>query len=421
MEDISNANVTPETNSTNNMENTEQTIAPETPVKKKKRFSLKIKLLIFFLSIPVIFLSMLVVIFLIQKALNARVGFDKTDNPPIIEPVKVQPETTFLDASVDKFTLEYPLNSIFTPPSSFDETRTYTITYKGARQAEDITGEENLADGYIMKIVVHKDTINQNVRDITQRKRDSYQQICTAGFSPKDIKSTKIDTIDARNFIILNCPYDLKESFALLHGNLYEIVQIQRGDLGYIEKYKQETEKILSSFLFIDKPLAPELPTTKTYYNSKHAFSFEHPLMDETCCKINGPVFGNPEKQVILGDKETYDQSKGKSFDGFGVFIDLNKEHRTFEEYMEIQKATLQDEYKVITGKRPSNPQESEVEVGNVKAVMLKNYAWWGDMVYFQYPANDKFVIISKVDASKGSFDETFEVILESFKFNLKR
>lgn len=389
-------------------------------VNKRKRIPLKFKLFIAFISIPLLILIFLFVIFFIQKSLNTRTKFEKENNIPT-EPIVVEQEITTLNAASDKFTLEYPANTELKMPKKDDEVRTYSITYKGPRQPGEIKNEYDLIDGYIVKVMVHKDTINTDIKEIAERKKISYQQICMTGYTQEETLQTTLDTVDAYTFTIQNCPINIKETFALLHNSIYEVVQIYRGDLGYVEKHKQESEKIYNSFVFLDKPDAPELPTVQTYIHNNHQFSFEHPLLDDKCCDVNGPVFGNAEKLVVLADKNSYEQNSGRFFDGFGVFIDLNKENRTFDEYMEIQKATLLDEYKVITGKSSTNFSESEIEVGGVQAVLLKNYAWWGDMIYFQYPSSNKFMIISKVESTPESFNDSFNTILKSFKFNIKK
>ncbi|EKD99730.1 MAG: hypothetical protein ACD_22C00188G0001, partial [uncultured bacterium] len=130
--------------------------------------------------------------------------------------------------------------------------------------------------------------------------------------------------------------------------------------------------------------------------------------MDKTCCNTNGPVYGDAKRIVVFGDKRSYDANNGKSFNGFGIYIDENAKGISFEEYMETQKLSLKEDYKVITGKKPDT-SEAKVNVGSIEATLLKGYAWWGDVVYLQIPNTAKFMVLSKSETSPGVFDQIFD------------
>jgi hypothetical protein len=387
------------------------------PEKKKFRIPLKFKIVLAFLILLALVLCGALVIKKFQEYQLERVKFKENTEQPAVEPTAV--ETKEYKSDKDKFTLQYPIDSILEEPSQeAAESRVYKITYAGPRQTESITTDESLTDGFIFKIIVNKDVINKDLKIIAENKIDSFKQGCSDLYTSSDTLSTQIDTIPAEEFSINNCPAYYEETFVLFNGSLYEMVIIYRGDVGYREKYLQTATQILESYRFLDKPLAPETPKFSTYKNDGYRISFVHPNLDSKCCDVNGPVSGISNKIVVFGDKQSYDDNKGKSFNGFGVFVDQNDKKISFEEYMDLQRKTLEENYKVIMGKKPESGEE-KIKVGDVEGIILKNYAWWGDMIYVQIPNSSKFLIISKVETSRGVFEQVFAEILKTFRFNI--
>ncbi len=205
----------------------------------------------------------------------------------------------------------------------------------------------------------------------------------------------------------------------MFNNSIYEIVLIYKGDIGYKEQYAQNVKDIFGTFQFLDKPQTPEAPKFQTYFNEEYAFSLVHPLLDKTCCNTNAPIYGDAKRIVVFGDKRSFDAANGKDFNGFGIYVDENAKGASFTEYMDLQKLSLIEDYKVITGKKPETLEE-KVTVGNIEATLLKGYAWWGDVIYLQIPNTKKFMIISKAETSKGVFDQVFDEILKTFKFGVK-
>ncbi len=413
-----NSTVTPEENSSPVMENNTDQV--KSSVKRRFKIPLKIKLLLILLGI-LGFAGFIVFSKIKIEQMRSLPPKPVQQQEPITqeEPEKI----VWLETgnSKDNFFLKYPSDTTLTLPpeeENGDKPRVYQIVYTGEKQYADLTDDNSLLDGYIFRVTVNKGVTNSNTADFTNGKAASYKQNCSALHTISDISEVNIDTIPSTTVSIYNCPVDIEEYFVFLNNYLYEITLVYRGDLGYKEKYKQTAREILNTFTFLSKPPAPEKPNFETFYNREHRFSLVHPLLDINCCNIQGPVKGEVERIVTFGDKKAYDESNGKAFNGFSIFIDINRSNLQFSDYLDIQKTALMEDYKVITGKRPE-PSEGEVMVGNVKATLLKGYAWWGDMIFLQIPNTNKIMIISKVESSPVVFEEIFRTILSTFAFNV--
>lgn len=397
-------------------------VAEKAPQEKHKfRITLKLKIFIAFLILLAIIASIILTKIKFQEFQVGQIGFNIDKQPVVVEPPQVEwiPYTS----DIDKFSLQYPSDAVLEEPvretTESIGTTVYKITSKGARQTEPITTDNSLVDGYIFKIAINRDVIFRELKDISEGKITSFKQGCTDLYTTTDPIAVYVDTIPAQEFSINNCPNYYDDTFVYFNGSLYEITRIFRGDVGYREKYKQTATRILDSIVFKDKPLAPETPKFSTFIEESYKFSFVHPNLDSKCCDVNGPVYGTPDKLAVFGDKKSYEDNKGKSFNGFGIFVDQNKENRSFVDYMDLQRKTLVENYKVITGKRPE-PSEEKIKIGDVEGIMLKGHAWWGNMVYFQIPGTTKFMALSEVSTSPGVFDQIFLEILKTFRFNIK-
>jgi hypothetical protein len=389
---------------------------PEIKPKIKHRIPLKVKILVVLLGAVTLFFATVNVKELISKRKDAQINYKKQEDiqKPAAEEWKNFEGTDY------KFTLKYPSTATVETSKENDQD-VITISYNGSRQTSPTKEPLNLVDGYIFKVIIHPNVINTDTGNTADRKKDSLMQICLQNDSGSNVTSGYVDTIPSSSFSLINCPYDIREVFVVIHSSLYEFVQTYRGDLGYKEKYKQLTDQIMNSVVFLDKPQDEEAPKYIPYTSKPYNFSFMHPRMDSTCCDINGPVYGNPVKVVVLADAATFEASGGKSFDGFGIFVDENKENISFESYMDIQKTSLIEDYKVITGQNPQTSEE-ETTVGEEKAVLLKGYTWWGgNLIFLKIPSSDNFMSISLTSESSDNFTEEIKSILKSFQFNLKK
>lgn len=389
---------------------------PEITPKHKRRISLKIKLLVILLGVVALLFATINVREMINRKKDAEIKFKTQEDmqKPVAD------EWKNFENQEYKLTLKYPSTATIETTKENGQ-NSITIAYAGPKQTLQTKEPAELVDGYIFKIIIYPDVINTDTGNTAGRKKDSLMQNCMENISGSKVTSGHIDTIPSSSFSLINCPYDIKQTFVVIHSSLYEFAQTYRGDLGYKENYKQLTDEIMNSVVFLDKPQAAEAPKNIPYTSKSYKFSFMHPRLDATCCDINGPVYGNPDKVVVLADAATFEASGGKSFDGFGIFVDENKENISFESYMDIQRTSLTEDYKVITGQDPKTSEE-ETTVGEIKAVMLKGYTWWGgNLIFLKMPSSNEFMSISLTSDTSEAFTEEMQNILKSFTFNVKK
>jgi hypothetical protein len=391
----------------------QQTIyqAPTPNIKKPFRLSLKLKILIGFLIIvfAIAFLGFIKTKY--QDYRSGLVDFNKNDEVP--SPTMTEPDFTKKKEYKDelrKFSVQYP------EIAQLNNEKALNIWFTGSRQGPNFNVDNDLRDGFIFRVSVTQNVINEDIKIAAEQKLQHYRQDCGEFYSSSSLFPVELDTVPGYGFSITNCPVDVEEMFVLYNNSIYEISLIYKGDIGYKERYKQMAKEILSSYTFLDKPETPEAPKLITYTNEKYQLSFVHPRFDYDCCTISGPVFGKPELVVTIADGNKYQQNSGRSFDGMAVYIDPNTENASFESYLDIQKKSLIENYKIVRGDEPKT-SEKTIKVGGVDAVLLKGYAWWGDLVYLPKPGSNQFLIIAKVESEDGSFEKTFNEILNTFQF----
>lgn len=274
--------------------------------------------------------------------------------------------------------------------------------------------EDNLKEGYIFKVSTFI-TTQRELDEIVQVKKDAFTIKCPQTATLSDINETTIDGIEGRTFEVTNCGSDYKLTY-IVKGTLnYEFAQIVKGDIGYKQVYKAETEDILSSLKFyLDKTDRGPL---ETFISTPYGFQFEHPKFSLECCEISNPASKNAEKIVVLGDTSTFIDKN--NFDGIGIFVDKSYDE-DFNTYMEVQKKTLVDDYIVVKGEAPKL-EEKSLKVGDKNGLMLKGYSWRGeDLIYVNIsPGSSRNIVlvISIKNMSGVSFEKKVDEILKSFKY----
>jgi hypothetical protein len=315
-----------------------------------------------------------------------------------------------------EFLLTYPGEATLRLPGENEAFDTYTLIFKGNRQVGAIETEDDLEDGYIVKISVFPKILNRDLENVALQKRNTYIIKCpdTATFS--DIENGLISGAEAKIFEITNCGADVKESFAIKGDTLFEIAQIHKGDLGYEQIYKNATQEIIDNFKFTNI-ISPTPKETWQTFNTRYGFSFKYPQeMDSVCCTVEGPISAGVVKMIVLADPDSVLDVDGKTFNGFGVFYDPNTENLDGQTYLTNQKNLLEENYKVIIGKAPEG-REDKITVGGVEATRFRGYAWWGDMIYVPVPGSQTFVVIAKTELNEGELDSVFADFLSTFSF----
>ena len=228
---------------------------------------------------------------------------------------------------------------------------------------------------------------------------------------------TQVDGVDARTFEVNNCGSDFKVTYVVKNGLNYEFSQIFKGNLGYRQAYKAETENILRSVKFYPEE-TPDPGPTEEYYNKSLKFSFEYPRsLSKDCCEATGPASTKSVRLFTIGDENTYVDEN--NLDAITIYEDSNKEIN-FDAYIEKQKTLLVDDYIVTMGESP-RPEIRAIKVGDKDAIMLRGYSWKGNDLIYLNISNDtrasKILVISIKNISGESFTNITNEILKSFKF----
>jgi hypothetical protein len=282
---------------------------------------------------------------------------------------------------------------------------------------DDETTLESLTEGYIFRISSFSTSLRE-LDEITQVKKEAFSTMCPSTATLSETKETTINGVGGRYFEVKNCDADYKVSYVVKNGLNYEFAQIFKGDLGYRQLYKAETENILRSIEFYPEEI-PDPGPTETYNNDDLKISFEYPRsLDSECCNITGPISSNAKTLLTLGDTKTYVDEN--NLDAIAFFVDQNR-IGDFDAYVERQKNLLTDDYIVIMGKSPQQPQIRSIKVGDRDAVMLKGYSWReNDLIFVditQTGKNNQVLVISIKNFSGEGFEDITESILDSFEF----
>lgn len=384
--------------------------------RKKRRFHFVMTILI----LSILTLTLTPVAMRIYKKYFLR------PDPIIQEPTEVEekPETevpnpeTIVEYKNDdlELSLEY-LNKadIFENVENTELTKRIEVVYDKNNDNNN-TRLDNLSEGYIFRVSTFI-TEFRDIDDITQVKKDAFEAMC-----PETAELTKtigidIDGTEGRTFEVVNCNADYKVSYLVKNGMNYEFAQIFKGDIGYRQLYKAETENIMRSVKFYPEA-PPELGPTEIYDSEKYYLSFEYPRsLDAECCNVTGPMANKPTILLTLGNPDTYVSEN--NLDAIAFFEDENR-IGDFNEYVEMQKTLLTEDYLITMGQTPQ-PQIRSVKVGDRDGVLLRGYSWRGnDLIYVDITPTGKknrVLVISIYNISGDSFKEVTDSILESFDF----
>lgn len=305
--------------------------------------------------------------------------------------------------------------SLFENTEEIDKTKKIEIIFDKNNPGKNISVEE-LTEGYIFRVSVFSTTLRK-IDEISQVKKESFIVSCPKTATLTDTTITEVNGVEGRTFEVNNCGSDFKVTYVVKNGLNYEFSQIFKGDLGFRQAYKAETENILRSIDFY--PEAPiDLGPLETYKNEDLKFSFDFPrTLSKDCCKANGPASTLSEFLFTVGDTETYVNEN--NFDAVTIYKDTYK-IIDYDNYLENQKNLLIDDYVITIGNQP-NPEVREMQIGGRNATMLKGHSWRGnDLIYIDISKENKpnvILVISIKNLSGESFDNAVKIILESFKF----
>lgn len=408
----------------NDIKHVNPDIAPiEDMEKKKKDIKRKKRRFIFFAFI--FLLSLLVIIFTPTAIDFYKKNFIKAK--PIVQEVSEEdrkPEIEVIDPEsiveyrndVLKLSLEHLRKASLSENTGDNELTKKIEIFYDKNNGDVDKNLENLTEGYIFRISVFSTTLRK-LDEVTQVRKDSFTTSCPETAQITNTIGIDIDGIEGRTFEVNNCGADYKVSYLVKDDLNYEFAQIFKGDLGYRQAYKAETENIMRSIKFYPEEEV-DLGPVETYNSEQYGLSFEYPRsLDTTCCNITGPISVKSVILLTLGEPQAFVESTKLSVIGF--FVD-NNTVGDFNSYLEKQKNLLTDDYVVAIGESPK-PEIRTIKVGDKEGTMLKGYSWKkNDLIYVDISKDEKgkpVLVISIKNVTGDGFEDIVKSILESFKF----
>lgn len=168
------------------------------------------------------------------------------------------------------------------------------------------------------------------------------------------------------------------------------------------------------------KPPSPQpSPTSdtaanwKTYTNTKYGFSFKHPNLISGV-GIGWPLTGDPERIIVLAEKDSVVEESDVPFNGFAISIEPNTRNFSLEQYVFIEAEAVKSHYTCAVFKGIEN-----IDVNSIKGVRItceENHGFLDEFV-FMFPDTKQILIFARLSKTKGSFEATFNKILSTFKF----
>jgi hypothetical protein len=395
-------------------------IQPETQKEPVRRMGKKVKIaFVWKILIPItlilsaIFLYLAItmdIIPILQKPKEEALNTPITTNPEPIDPIKV--------FESEQYMISFAYNSdkhSFSQKSAFSTQPAYFLISAKQNLPQEIADEKDLQDGYFVKISVFED-IERNITDLAERKIEKFKLECPSQREIGDIYPKQIDGLETISFEIKNCDQSFVMNFAVFEDLVFEIAQVYKGDIGFEQNYKAQTEEIISTLKWLRK--AQEKPATTVLKNTTYLMEIEHPWLNEECCDVIKPSIEGMKKIAILADSGSTNATKDIEdiVDKLGIFV-VPKNLKTFELFINEQKQALIQEYKVVEGKNPTDLEETRVAIGNKEGIKLVNYAWWGTVIYVDHTESDTFVILVIPNETTPEFDNTLTTIFENIKF----
>ncbi len=320
-----------------------------------------------------------------------------------------------------EFFLKYPGDAVFTEADySEDEPSIFQAFYTKDKVTDIYSvSETNLKEGFLFKTTVIKNVELKTAMTSAEEKLKFFTLNCPATAQITAPARGVLSGFESASFRVSNCKGSYKITFVKRKTNMYEITQFAQGNLGYSEKYLATTEKMLNN-MRLTNTIAPVPFEQWIPFGDKDKLKlmFNHPQMDDKCCEISGPIRleGYETDQVVVLGMSGQNTIKGRAFNGFGLFEIENMPKEQLGEYILKQRSALIEEYRIVVGKNPEVVEQS-LKVGGLDAIVLKNIAWWGDLVIVYSEANQKLFLFAKTEILRGEFESIFQDILTTVTF----
>lgn len=334
-----------------------------------------------------------------------------TDTPLVINNGEEKPpekENKIYKNDTYRFSVEYPEENILKVEEYNDPNREFFIQLRSSdNDPTETTSGFSLIKGYMVNI--NPLLINlRSLEDVVNIKRRWFVDNCPETSVINKITNITFDGLAGLEFRVENCHSDFIYQYIRANQYIYEVAQIYKGDIGYKQLYKSTAQNIVSS-IKIDRDGEPE-PDPFAYYESKpYKFSFSYPQeLDVTCCKAPPP----PGSRLTLLFTMAVDSNENV----LGMYIDPAAAKKTLDQYVDLQKTLLIDDYTVIKGTAPVGSQR-EMVINNQRAIVLENYSWEGNtLIYVTLQGARNILIIS----DKGFPQDILQKIFDTMIINVK-
>lgn len=381
-------------------------VEPKKPKRKSK------KLLILGLIILFLIVGIAVILFLLQP--RERV----VEQPSFVITQNQQDKQweKFSNAEFN-FEVEYPIEATFSKDASLDPV-IYRILFKGEKETKINIDDRNIEDGYIFRVSVYPNLDNTNIADLIQKRLEAYRIFCPENSNFGQITDTNVTGKIAKTFEITECNLiNYRETYVLDRGNVFQLTQVYRGDLGFRQAYRGKLTEIQQKFNFINIP--PSQTQWITFTSTKY-FSFEHPTLDLKCCSRK--LGGNSKVIAVAANSADFGNKISTSYDSVS-FFSIEEKTIPYENVIQNEKARLIEEYKIVNNRTPINLVEENITVDGQPAIRLKGYSWWADEIVYidsgtkgASQSQNRILVVAKTETYSGSFVD-FDRIFNSIKF----
>jgi len=406
----------------NNLSSATNVILPEIEKKEEamRKSRRRFKLIVYtIMGIAAFIVLSTLVIMLVQYIQEKnKKSFEKTPVEEQKQLLDISKNWATYDSNEIRVGIKYPDNAKLIENKSYEgRVRNVEMIYTPTDKAT-VTGN-NLTEGFIFRITPLQIS-KKNLDVVASVKRDSFYAECGENVQMSAVRADVVNDLEARTFDVRNCNGDFKVTYTSKFGIYYELVQLYRGDLGFIQQYKITTEEMMKSLAFHPDDIIVE-PPFKEYQDVQSDVSFTYPKeLSADCCSVPEPNT-RTRNIVTMGIKETEEK-----YAAFGIFYESKRltsgrEDRTFDEYVQQQKEALIADYKIVNDGREPTLIEEQLNVNGLFAVRFKGLSWKGNDVILVNVTTDTrhnyFYSISVMNKLGPDFETTLKDILGTMSF----
>lgn len=328
------------------------------------------------------------------------------ETPKVIEVVDedIVPTKTHKEYTNDEHGLYVKYDSADSLIIGSESSQNYLFKIK----SQDILPEqnptgENLQKGYMLLVTPLEFSV-RTLEEVTEIKKENFNLSCLDTAEISKTIDVIVDGFEAKQFNVVNCNSDYVVTYVQVGGFIYEIIRIYKGDVGFIQVYRNKVAEIYNSIDFlINNNIVVSPNEIYENKNDKYMFTYSKEL-DTTCCNVAEPPVGQIQKNIVLAEQNNEN--------AVGFFVNRNDDRLSLEQYVDLTITTLVDDYKVIKSTEP-NGEKTELEIDGRKAYLLKDYSWKNNDLILVMLGNDRSIlVISKTEISEQFYNQ----IIESLK-----